>query len=389
LKLIRKKWIIILCLVGVSAVVIFYHLEGSRSRPQELDNMLSGATPAAEGDVELVEAMFYESLSDNSVQCSLCFRNCVIPEGERGFCRNRENKEGKLYTLVYGQASAVHVDPVEKEPIHHFLPGESMLCIGTASCNFRCKFCHNWHMSQRSIEELNIREYMPPKKVVSRAQNHGLPAISFTYNEPTVFYEYMYDTAREAQKEGLKVIFHTNGSLNPEPLRKLLPYIDGVTVDLKGFEDSYYREMTQGELDTVLETLQIIEEKDVWLEIVNLVLPGLNDDPETVRDMSRWIIDNLDSKTPVHFSRFFPSYKMQDLSPTPVGTIEQLAQIAKNEGLKFVSIGNVPGHRLNSTFCDNCGSRIINRHHFTVRNLKIDDEGKCMDCGHEIPGVWR
>ncbi len=333
--------------------------------------------------------MFYEQLADNKVKCNLCFRNCVIPEGERGFCRNRENRDGKLYSLVYGQAGAVHVDPVEKEPMHHFLPGENILCVGTASCNFRCKFCHNWHLSQRSIEELDHSEYLPPKDIVARAKEQNIPAISFTYNEPTVFYEYMYETARLAQKEGLKVIFHTNGAINDEPLRKLLEYIDGVTVDLKGYDNEYYQDLTGGELEPVLNTLKTINEKGVWLEIVNLVLPGLNDDPQTIHEMSQWIREELGAGTPVHFSRFVPSYQMQDLHSTPVATLEEVAGIARSAGLKYISIGNVPGHRKNSTFCGNCGSQIISRHHFSVRDINVDKDGNCEFCGESIPGVWK
>ena len=386
MALLKRKWPVIICLLLVALAVGYINLNGQNLADWRRDTM-GGATPDL-SSLQGKEAMFYEQLEDDRVQCNLCFRNCVIPEGERGFCRNRENREGTLYNLVYAQASAVHVDPVEKEPMHHFLPGNNILCIGTASCNFRCKFCHNWHMSQRSIEEIGYAQNLSPREVVQEAVNKNIPAISFTYNEPTVFYEYMYDIAKRAQERGIKVIFHTNGSMNPEPLRKLLPYIDGVTVDLKGFDNQYYEDITKGELETVLETLKIIREKGVWLEIVNLVLPDLNEDSETIREMSEWINEELGPGTPVHFSRFMPSYQMQDLSPTPVETLEEAADTAQEAGLKYISIGNVPGHRKNSTFCGNCDNKIISRHHFSVYDINVDDEGNCEFCGESIPGVW-
>ncbi len=374
MQIMRSKWFTIICLLGITLALGYFHL-------------YRNDTPVLE-NIKGVEAMFYEKLSENKVQCNLCFRNCVIDEGERGFCRNRENRGGYLYTLVYGQASAIQIDPVEKEPMHHFLPGENILCIGTASCNFRCKFCHNWHMSQRSIEEIRYRREITPEQIVDRALQNNIPAISFTYNEPTVFYEYMYDTAKLAQQKGLKVIFHTNASINAEPLRKLLKYIDGVTVDLKGFNNQYYQDLTQGELETVLETLKIIKEEEVWLEIVNLILPGLNDDPEDIREMSDWIYENLGADVPLHFSRFFPSYRLQDLAPTPVATLEEAAEIASQQGLNYISIGNVPGHLKNSTFCKNCEKEVISRYHFSVTAIYIDERGICDNCGQEIPGVW-
>ena len=333
------------------------------------------------------EARYYSKLNDNWVECDLCFRSCVISDGDRGFCRNRENKEGKLYSVVYGRPSAVNVDPIEKEPMHHFYPDTQILCIGTAGCNFRCKFCHNWHLSQQSLEELGRYQELTPEKVVEEAKFRGVPSISFTYNEPTSFYEYMYDIAEIAQQEDLNVIFHTNGALQEEPLRDLLQHMDAVTVDLKGFTEDYYRELSQASLEPVLNSIKIIREEGAWLELVNLVLPDHNDAPEEIREMCRWIKDEVGEQTPLHFSRFFPSYQLTELSPTPVSTLERAHEIARQEGLKYVSIGNVPGHLHNSTFCPECESEVIVRHHFSVQSINLD-KGRCQNCQTEIAGVW-
>lgn len=337
----------------------------------------------------LQKARFFDRLDGGKVQCRICFKNCIISSGETGFCHNRKNEEGNLYNLVYGRPSAVQFDPVEKEPLHHFLPGTDILCIGTAGCNFRCKFCHNWHLSQQSIEQIGFYQEFAPDALVQKSLDRWRPpSISFTYNEPTVIYEYVYDTAKLARKAGLKVVIHSNGSMNAEPLRPLLQHVDAATVDLKAFHEDFYRDVSGGQLEHVLGTLKIIREEGVWLELVNLVIPGLNDDPEDLKRMCAWICHNLGPETPLHFSRFFPAYRLTDLPPTPVETLEQAHQIAQEEGLLFVSIGNVPGHTHNSTFCHGCGDTIIKRVHFTVHSVNME-EGRCSSCGVSIPGVWQ
>ncbi len=333
------------------------------------------------------EARYYNKLDDNRVECELCFKNCVISEGSRGFCRNRENKDGTLYSVVYGRPSTVNVDPIEKEPMHHFHPDTQILCIGTAGCNFRCKFCQNWHLSQQSLEELDRYQNLEPERAVREAKTRGIPSISFTYNEPTTFYEYMYDIAEIAQQEDLNVIFHTNGALQEEPLRDLLQHIDAVTLDLKAFTDDFYQELSQARLEPVLDSIKIIREEGAWLELVNLVLPDYNDDPTEIQEMCRWIKDEVGEDTPLHFSRFFPSYQLTELSPTPVSTLEKAHEIARQEGLKYVSIGNVPGHLKNSTFCPECENEVIVRHHFSVQSINLT-EGRCQNCQTEIAGVW-
>ncbi len=337
---------------------------------------------------ELVrEAMYYEKLDDQEVQCRLCFRKCLIAEGERGECRNRVNYQGKLYSIVYGKPSAIHIDPIEKEPQYHMLPGTYILCFGTAGCNFRCKFCQNWHLSQQSLEDMGIVYIVTPEDAVDEAVKRGIPTISFTYNEPTVFYEYVYDIAKLAKKKGLNILWHSNGAMNPEPLLELLKYTDAVTIDLKGFTESFYKKASDAELKPVLRSLKIIKEEGIWLEIVNLIIPTYNDNPKDIRRMCEWIRDNLGTEVPIHFNRFVPQYKLTHLPPTPVETLEKAHEIAEEVGLEYVLIGNVPGHEFNSTFCPKCGERLIHRSHFIVLQNDVID-GKCRFCGHTIPGIW-
>lgn len=340
----------------------------------------------ARGLVE--EARYYVKIPPDLVQCQLCFHQCPIPEGGRGVCRNRENRRGTLFTLVYGRAGAIHVDPIEKEPMFHNLPGTEIICTGTAGCNFKCRFCHNWHLSQSTPEELALStHHVQPEEIVRVAERRGA-GLSFTYNEPTVFYEYMYDTAMLGKKKGLNVICHTNGAIRPEPLKALLVHLDGVTVDLKGFTADAYRDNSSAELIPVLETLKIIKAEGKWLEIVNLLIPTLNDDLKTVREMCRWIRHNLGADVPLHFTRFFPAYRLTHLSPTPIKSLEAARETAVKEGLLYVYIGNVPGHKYNSTFCARCQKRLVTRRHFTVEAVEIK-KGNCRFCGQPIPGIWR
>lgn len=335
----------------------------------------------------LREAMFYKKLTKETVKCEMCFRGCVLRKGERSFCRNKENRQGKFYNLVHSKPSAVHIDPVEKEPSFHFLPGSSILCFGTAGCNFRCRFCQNWHLSQRAIEEMDYCDDLPPKEAVEFALKKKVPTLSFTYNEPTSFYEYVYDIAQIAKKKNLRILWHSNGGMNPEPLKELLEYTDAVTIDLKSFTEEFYENVSSAELKPVLRTLEIIRKKKVWLEIVNLVIPTLNDNPEDIKKMCSWIKENLGKDVPLHFTRFSPAYKLTTLHPTPIETLEKAYQIAKDVGLDYVYLGNVPGHKYNSTFCVYCGKKIIYRIHFGVLEKNIKD-GKCKFCGKIIPGIW-
>jgi pyruvate formate lyase activating enzyme len=358
------------------------------STPRPVGAAEVSPTPTAETTPppELHEARYYLQLDQDWVQCRMCFRGCVVPEGGRGFCRNKVNVGGRYYTVVYGRPSALQIDPIEKEPAFHMLPGATIFCTGTANCNNRCMFCQNWHLSQRSFEEID-HVAITPRETVQLALENGCDAVSFTYNEPTVFYEHMFDVAKAAKAVGLRTLFHTNGGMTKEPLAALLEYMDGVTVDLKAFTPEFYREVSSSQLEPVLRTLQQVHRSGAHLEIVNLVVPTLNDDADDIRRMCRWIRDTLSDEVPLHFTRFHPAYKLTRLPPTPIETLERATQIADDEGLQYVYIGNYPGHERNSTFCPQCGEKIITRVHFAVLSLDVE-EGKCRFCGHSIPGIW-
>lgn len=335
---------------------------------------------------EMHEARYYRKLDGKRVQCELCYRKCVVSDGRRGFCRNRENRDGTYYTIVYGKPSALQVDPIEKEPCYHMWPGTRMFCTGTASCNNRCRFCHNWHLSQQSLEELSY-ELATPEDIVDAAKRLHCQSLSFTYNEPTVFYEFMYDVAKAGRQSGMGVLFHTNGLMNKAPMLALLEHMHSVTVDLKAFTNRFYQKVCSSRLDPVLRTLRTIREAGKNLEVVNLMIPMLNDDPGEIRQMCRWLVENLGEDTPLHFSRFSPNYKLTHLPPTPIESLETGHEIALREGLHYVTIGNVPGHENNSTFCPKCKKKIILRVHFEVLANNVEG-GKCKYCRYPIAGVW-
>jgi len=338
-------------------------------------------------DIMVEEARYYSQLDNNMVGCELCFRGCRISPGERGFCQVRKNHEGKLYSLVYGNMGTVTVGPVEKKPLHQYRPGARANNYGTAGCNLSCKFCHNWMLSQQKLEELDSYQHYMPQEAVEYALQREAKLISFTYNEPTVFIEFMLETAQLAREQGLGVNVNTNALLAEKPLQDLMSLADSATVDLKGFSQDFYREICQGELDPVLKNLQRMKEMGVWVEVVNLIIPGLNDQEEMIQNMCRWFYEQLGPQTPLHLNRFVPAYRLQNIAPTPVGTLERARDIAVQEGLDFVYIGNVPGHTYNSTFCPGCNSVVVERHHFSVYEVKIED-GKCRYCGQVIAGVW-
>lgn len=370
-------------------IVLWLHKAISRIfGPLDVPRAYAGLTfpVTSESEPPLKEVMFYRKLDKGKVQCQTCFKKCVVTSGRRGFCRVRENRDGTYYSLVYGMPSAIQTDPVEKEPQYHMLPGTDILCFGTVGCNFRCRHCHNWHLSQSSPGDCLTYD-VPPEKAVEMALERKIPTISFTYNEPTVFYEYVYDVATLARKKGLKILWHSNGAMSPEPLKKLLEYTDAATIDLKGFTKKAY-DNSSARLDPTLSTLKTIKQGGKWLEIVNLVIPTINDDSEDIRRMCEWIKENLGEGTPLHFSRFFPNYKLTHLSPTPIKTLEMAYSIALDVGLHYATIGNVPGHKYNSTFCPKCGKKAIHRVHFQVLEMNMEG-GKCKFCGYEIPGVWQ
>ena len=332
-------------------------------------------------------ASYWEKLKDNTVQCVLCQRKCILKQGQRGVCTVRVNRDGMLYTLGYGNPVAVHIDPIEKKPFFHVLPGTSAFSIAVAGCNMRCLFCQNWQISQSKPDEVTAYD-MPAGEVVRQAGEAGCPFIVYTYTEPTVFYEYMLDISKLARSRGLMNGMHTCGYINPVPLKELLKYMDAVNVDLKGFNENFYRKMgMMAELKPVLDTIKTIKEEGVWLELTNLVIPGWNDDPAEIRRMCIWIKENLGDDVPIHFTRFMPSFRLQNLPPTPLKKLEEAHGIAKDVGLKYVYIGNVPGRPEENTYCPACGKIVVARIGYEVLKNNIKDS-RCPFCGFKIAGIW-
>ncbi|MCM8778836.1 MAG: AmmeMemoRadiSam system radical SAM enzyme [Candidatus Omnitrophica bacterium] len=332
------------------------------------------------------EAMFYKTIDEETVQCFLCPRNCVLLNGQRSFCRVREAEKGKLYSLVYGLACSVHIDPIEKKPIFHLLPGSASFSIATAGCNLRCKFCQNWTISQMKPEEVDYI-FLPPEEIVKKTIEKNCASIAYTYSEPTIFYEYMLDTAKLAQEKNIKNIYVTAGYINPEPAKLLAEYIDAANIDLKAYDDEYLQNICAQRLEPLLQAIKLFKELGVWVEITNLILPSLNDDLQKIRQMCLWIKENLGPDTPLHFSRFFPMYKMTHLPPTPVSTLEEARKVAQEVGLNYVYIGNVPGHPGENTYCPQCKAILIERRGFFLTQYHLN-KNRCKFCGQEIAGIW-
>lgn len=283
---------------------------------------------------------YYEKIGNQKVKCTLCPHYCELSNHQTGLCNSRQNRDGEMVSLTYGKPVAIHIDPIEKKPLYHFLPGSSTLSFGTAGCNFHCKNCQNSSISQSSPEMVEYTD-ATPEQIVATAIKNNCKSISYTYTEPTVFYEFMLETAKLAHEKGLKNVMVSNGYINQEPLKELIPYLDAANIDLKCFNDSLYRKITTGSLHPVLNTLKTLNDSNVWLEIANLIIPGYTDDMEMITEMCDWLVANGFEEVPLHFSRFFPSYKMQDVEPTPIETVEKAAQIAKSKGIKYVYLGNV------------------------------------------------
>ena len=332
------------------------------------------------------EALFYEMLENKKIQCNLCPHNCIILPGKRGNCRARENKDGKLVSLVYGKLVSANPDPIEKKPLYHFLPRTKAYSIATTGCNFHCLFCQNWEISQADAEDIPYAE-MTPEQVVEEAIRTGCKSIAYTYIEPNVFYEFILDTAKIAKKRGLKNIMVTNGYLNPEPTKKLYKYIDAANIDLKGFTEEFYKKICKGKLEPVLDCIKQINKMNVHIELTNMIIPGFNDDMKTIKKMCLWIKENLGDDCPLHFSRFFPVYKMLDVEPTPIETLKKAYDTAKKAGLKYVYVGNVADDEHRNTFCPKCSSELIKRSYFAVIENKLKN-GKCFNCAFNIKGVW-
>jgi pyruvate formate lyase activating enzyme len=331
------------------------------------------------------EALFY-SETPRGVKCLICPNECTLKPGELSDCHNRTNKDGKLYTIAYGNPCAIHIDPIEKKPLNHFLPTSSSFSIATAGCNLACLNCQNWEISQTSPRETRNYDLMP-EAVVEQAIKNNCLSISYTYSEPNTFFEYTCDSAKIAREQGIRNVLVSAGYINPDPLRHMLTNVDAANIDLKSFSEEIYLKLNAGKLQPVLDALKIYVEEGVWLEITNLVVPGWTDDLDMIARMCDWLSKNGFRDVPLHFSRFHPTYKLTELPPTPVGTLEKAREIAMKAGIRFVYIGNVPGHEASNTYCPECGKIVVERKGFQVTTNNLL-KGKCKACGTAIPGVW-
>jgi len=328
----------------------------------------------------------YWSATPRGSKCLICPNECIIKEGEAGLCHNRINHNGVLYSIAYGNPCAVNIDPIEKKPFNHFLPGSRAYSIGTAGCNLACMNCQNWTISQTSPKETRNYDLMPDKLIEQTIANN-CQSVAYTYSEPISFYEYTFDSAKLAREQGIKNVLVTAGYINEEPLRNLCKYIDAARVDLKSFSNDIYMKLSAGSLQPVLNTLKILAEQGVWLEIINLIIPEWTDDPDMIKRMCNWLAKNGLANYPLHFDRFHPEYKLTQLSATPIAILVKAREIAIAEGIKYVYIGNVPGLDAQNTWCPKCHDLVIERRGFSVlqRNLI---KGCCTKCGEKIPGVW-
>lgn len=328
----------------------------------------------------------YQEETAKGVMCSICPNECVLKEGELSDCRNRIVKDGKLYTMAYGNPCALNLDPVEKKPLYHFMPSTITFSIATAGCNLACLNCQNWSISQASPDETRNHD-LPPEKVIAKALEYRCGSISYTYSEPVTFYEYVLDTASLARQSGLRNIMVSNGYINEEPLIKISRLIDAANIDLKSFSNKTYLRLTGGKLDPVLNSLRTLKEQGVWLEITNLVVPEWTDNMKEIREMCKWLYDNGFSDTPLHFSRFQPLYKLEQLPPTPVSSLDKACDIAGEEGISNVYIGNVPGTHASDTRCPECGKTLVERKGYSI-SLNNIEKGRCKFCDTQISGVW-
>jgi pyruvate formate lyase activating enzyme len=332
------------------------------------------------------EAMLYESLGDKRIRCNLCEHRCIIADGKLGVCNVRENRNGILYTLVYGQTISQHVDPIEKKPLYHFYPGSTAYSLATPGCNFRCQWCQNWEIAHMPRERGVITGYDSlPENIIKDAITSHSRSIAYTYTEPTIFFEYTYDIARLAHKAGIANVYVTNGYMTSEMLQIMHPYLDAANVDLKAFQEKTYKRYVGSGLQPVLDRLVEMKKLGIWLEVTTLVIPGVNDDLEELRDIAKFIFEELGPDVPWHLSRFFPHYKMSNIPPTPLQTLHQAVEIGKDEGLHYIYMGNVGGE--SNTICPQCDELIIRRQGYWIPENRLQ-AGNCPRCGAAAAGVW-
>ncbi len=333
------------------------------------------------------EAMFYSREDDLKVRCALCSHNCLINDGKRGVCAVRVNTGGVLNSMVYGKLIAMNVDPIEKKPLFHFHPASTSLSIAAEGCNFRCMHCQNFDISQHPREHNDIQgSDAAPHDVVTAAANAGCRSISYTYTEPTVFYEFAYDCAVLAHEQGIKNVFVSNGYTSPEAVMKIAPFLDGINIDLKG-DDAFYKEVCGARLQPVLDNLKLMRELGVWVEVTTLIIPSYNDSETTLNGIAEYIV-SVDRSIPWHVTQFYPTYKLMDQPRTPFETLERAREIGYEKGLRFVYEGNVPGEGRENTYCPNCGELLIERSGYRIMKNHIQDD-RCFNCMENIEGVWR
>jgi len=322
-----------------------------------------------------------------TVQCELCPKMCLIEPGQSGECRVRINIDGVLRTVVYGFPCSTHIDPIEKKPLFHFRPGSKILSIATVGCNLHCKNCQNWEISQANPEDTKAYA-LPPEKLIQTVKYYNCPSLAYTYTDPIIFYEYTYDTAKLARQANIHNVLVTAGYINTEPWKRLLEYVDAANVDLKGITEEFYIQVCSGTLKPVQQALVLAKASGILLEVTNLIIPTLNDKPEQIRQLAHWVKANLGSDTPLHFSRFFPRYKMRHLPPTSLKTLDMAREIAISEGLHYIYIGNIQSKFGQNTYCPGCKVLLIERIGYTILQNRLKD-GCCPDCGKEIYGVWK
>lgn len=334
------------------------------------------------------EAMFYQKLEGRQVRCYLCRFHCLIGDGKRGHCRVRKNRDGILYSQVYGRVVAEHVDPIEKKPLFHLLPGSRSYSVATVGCNFRCRHCQNYSIAQP--DEGSIERYgkmVSPETIVESALEAGCSSIAYTYTEPTIFFEYAYDTAVLARAAGLRNVFVTNGYITDEALAVIAPYLDAANIDLKGFSEKFYRETVGATLAGVLECIREYRRLGIWIEITTLVIPHHNDSEEELRGIAEFIVKELGPRTPWHVSQFYPTYLLTDEPRTPIATLRKAKEIGLAAGLRYVYEGNVPGEDGENTACPSCGAIVIKRYGYAVEKNLLE-RGRCSGCGFQVDGIW-
>jgi pyruvate formate lyase activating enzyme len=335
-----------------------------------------------------VETKYWHRLEDGRVQCDVCPRACKLREGQRGLCFVRACEDGAVVLTTYGRSSGFCVDPIEKKPLNHFLPGSSVLSFGTAGCNLSCRFCQNWDIS-KSREVDTLADAAAPEQIAEAAEALGCRSVAFTYNDPVIFLEYAIDVADACRERGIKAVAVTAGYICEEPRREFYAHMDAANVDLKAFTEDFYSHVCAGHLQPVLDTLEYLKrETEVWFEITNLLIPGKNDSAEEVDAMTRWIVQRLGPDVPIHFTAFHPDYKMLDTPPTPPEALMRAREIALTNGIRHAYTGNVFDANGGSTYCAGCGERVIERDWYTLGEYRLTDDGRCVTCGARLPGVF-